>query len=72
MNGTGLMKLYRQSGDSTVGANINAVEEQIANYVSCKDGGLSCGISAALHLAINLWTILASMLQDCGSTDLTD
>ena len=39
---------------STVGANINAAEEQIAAYVGCKYAvGLSCG-TAALHLATKL------------------
>lgn len=39
---------------STVGANIDAVEQQIANYVGCKYSvGLSCGTDA-LHLAIKL------------------
>ncbi len=39
---------------STVGANINAVEEQMAEYVGCKYAvGLSCGTSA-LHLATKL------------------
>ena len=39
---------------STVGANINAVEEQMAEYVGCKYAvGLSCG-TAALHLATKL------------------
>ena len=39
---------------STVGANINAVEEQMADYIGCKYAvGLSCGTSA-LHLATKL------------------
>ena len=39
---------------STVGANINAVEEQMAEYIGCKYAvGLSCG-TAALHLATKL------------------
>ena len=39
---------------STVGANINAVEELMAEYVGCKYAvGLSCG-TAALHLATKL------------------
>ena len=39
---------------STVGANINAVEEQIAEYIGVKYAvGLSCGTSA-LHLATKL------------------
>jgi len=39
---------------STVGANINAVEEQMAAYIGCKYAvGLSCG-TAALHLATKL------------------
>lgn len=39
---------------STVGANIDAIEEQIADYVGCKYAvGLSCG-TAALHLAVRL------------------
>ena len=39
---------------STVGANIDAIEEQIADYVGCKYAvGLSCG-TAALHLAVKL------------------
>ena len=39
---------------STVGANINAVEEQIADYIGVKYAvGLSCGTSA-LHLATKL------------------
>lgn len=39
---------------STVGANINEVEKQMAEYVGCKYAvGLSCG-TAALHLATKL------------------
>lgn len=39
---------------STVGANINEIEKQIASYVGCKYAvGLSCG-TAALHLATRL------------------
>ena len=39
---------------STVGANIDAVEKQIAEYVGCKYAvALSCG-TAALHLATKL------------------
>ncbi|SEK89134.1 DegT/DnrJ/EryC1/StrS family aminotransferase [Ruminococcus albus] len=39
---------------STVGANINEIEKQIAEYVGCKYAvGLSCG-TAALHMAIKL------------------
>lgn len=39
---------------STVGANINEVEKQIAEYVGCKEAvALSCG-TAALHLATKL------------------
>lgn len=39
---------------STVGANINEVERQIAEYVGCKHAvALSCG-TAALHLATKL------------------
>ena len=39
---------------STVGANINAIEEQIAEYVGCKYAvALSAG-TAALHLATKL------------------
>ena len=39
---------------STVGANINAVEQQMAEYIGCKyTVGLSCG-TASLHLAIKL------------------
>ncbi len=39
---------------STVGPNINAVEEQMAEYVGAKYSvGLSCG-TAALHLAVKL------------------
>ena len=39
---------------STVGANINEIEKQIAEYVGCKYAvALSCG-TAALHLAIKL------------------
>ena len=39
---------------STVGANIDAVERQMAEYVGCKHAvGLSCG-TAALHLATKL------------------
>ena len=39
---------------STVGANINEVERQVADYIGCNYAiGLSCG-TAALHLAIRL------------------
>ncbi len=39
---------------STVGANINEVEKQMAEYIGCKYAvGLSCG-TAALHLATRL------------------
>ena len=39
---------------STVGANIDAVEQQMAEYIGCKFAvGLSCG-TAALHLATKL------------------
>ena len=39
---------------STVGANINEVEKQMAEYVGCRYAvGLSCG-TASLHLAIKL------------------
>ena len=39
---------------STVGANINAVEEKMAEYLGCKYAvGLSCG-TASLHLATKL------------------
>ena len=39
---------------STVGANINEIEKQIAEYVGCKYAvGLSCG-TASLHLAVKL------------------
>ena len=39
---------------STVGANINEIEKQIAEYIGCKYAvGLSCG-TAALHLATKL------------------
>ena len=39
---------------STVGANINEVEKQMAEYIGCKYAvGLSCG-TAALHLATKL------------------
>ena len=39
---------------STVGANIDAVERQMAEYIGCKHAvGLSCG-TAALHLATKL------------------
>ena len=39
---------------STVGANINEVEKQMAKYIGCKYAvGLSCG-TAALHLATKL------------------
>ena len=39
---------------STVGANIDAVEKQMAEYIGCKyTVGLSCG-TAALHLATKL------------------
>ncbi|MBQ6036873.1 MAG: DegT/DnrJ/EryC1/StrS family aminotransferase [Lachnospiraceae bacterium] len=39
---------------STVGANIDAVEQQMAEYIGCKYAvGLSCG-TAALHLATKL------------------
>ena len=39
---------------STVGANIDAVEKQMAEYIGCKYAvGLSCG-TAALHLATKL------------------
>ncbi len=39
---------------STVGANINEVEKQVAAYIGCKYAvGLSCG-TAALHLATKL------------------
>ncbi|MBR3136989.1 MAG: DegT/DnrJ/EryC1/StrS family aminotransferase [Clostridia bacterium] len=39
---------------STVGANINEIEKQVANYVGCKHAvALSCG-TAALHLATKL------------------
>jgi len=39
---------------STVGANINEVEEQMAQYLGCKYAvGLSCG-TAALHMATKL------------------
>ena len=39
---------------STVGANINEVEEQMAQYLDCKYAvGLSCG-TAALHMATKL------------------
>ena len=39
---------------STVGANIDAVEQQMAEYIGCKYAvGLSCG-TAALHLAVKL------------------
>ena len=39
---------------STVGANINEVEKQMAEYLGCKYAvGLSCG-TAALHLATKL------------------
>ena len=39
---------------STVGANIDAVERQMAEYIGCKYAvGLSCG-TAALHLATKL------------------
>ena len=39
---------------STVGANINAIEEQVAEYVGCKYAvALSAG-TAALHLATKL------------------
>lgn len=39
---------------STVGANINEVEKQVAEYVGCKYAvALSCG-TASLHLAIKL------------------
>ena len=39
---------------STVGANIDAVEKEMAAYIGCKYAvGLSCG-TAALHLATKL------------------
>ena len=39
---------------STVGANIDAVEQQMAEYIGCKYAvGLSCG-TASLHLAVKL------------------
>ncbi|SDA11423.1 dTDP-4-amino-4,6-dideoxygalactose transaminase [Ruminococcus sp. YE71] len=39
---------------STVGANINEIEKQVAEYVGCKYAvGLSCG-TASLHLAVKL------------------
>lgn len=39
---------------STVGANINEIEKQIAEYIGCKyAAALSCG-TAALHLAVKL------------------
>lgn len=39
---------------STVGANINEIERQVAEYVGCKDAvALSCG-TASLHLAVKL------------------
>ena len=39
---------------STVGANINVIERQIAEYIGCKyAAALSCG-TAALHLAVKL------------------
>lgn len=44
----------RSNWVSTVGANINEVERQIADYVGCKHAvALSCG-TAALHLATKL------------------
>ena len=44
----------RSNWVSTVGANINEVERQIAEYVGCKHAvALSCG-TAALHLATKL------------------
>lgn len=39
---------------STVGANIDAVEQQIAEFIGVRHAvGLSCG-TAALHLAVKL------------------
>lgn len=44
----------RSNWVSTVGPNIDAVEEEIAGYLGCKYAvGLSCG-TAALHLATKL------------------
>lgn len=50
----GIDEAIRTNWVSTVGANINEVEKQMAEYVGCKYAvGLSCG-TAALHLATKL------------------
>lgn len=54
MNRGGLTRLFRQTGVSTVDANINEVEKQIAEKVGRKYAvELSTG-TAALHLVIKL------------------
>jgi dTDP-4-amino-4,6-dideoxygalactose transaminase len=49
-----ITEAYETNWMSTVGANINEVEKQIAAYVGCKDAvALSAG-TAALHMAVKL------------------
>ena len=49
-----IQEAYDTNWLSTVGANINAVEEMICDKIGCKNAvGLSAG-TAALHLAIKL------------------
>ena len=49
-----VMQAYKTNWMSTVGENINVIEQEISAYVGCKYAvALSCGTSA-LHLAIKL------------------
>jgi dTDP-4-amino-4,6-dideoxygalactose transaminase len=49
-----ITEAYETNWMSTVGANINEVEKQIAGYVGCRDAvALSAG-TAALHMAVKL------------------
>ena len=49
-----MMEAYETNWMSTVGANIDAVEEAVCQKVGCKHAvALSCG-TAALHLAVKL------------------
>ena len=51
---TYLQEAYQTNWMSTVGANIDAIEESIKSRIGCKYAvGLSCG-TAAIHLAVKL------------------
>ena len=49
-----VLEAYRTNWMSTVGANLNAIEEELSSFIGCKSAvSLSSG-TAALHLAVKL------------------